>query len=56
MEKPSKILEQTAFNTRPRMEEHMLIFADKSSHEEHLAEPLQTINKQFKRAVTFLAV
>ena len=28
---------------------------DKSTHEEHLAQPLQTNNKQFKRAVTFLS-
>ena len=27
---------------------------DKSTHEEHLSQPLQTINKQFKIAVTFL--
>ena len=28
---------------------------DKSNHEEHLAQPLQTKNKQFKKAVTFLS-
>ena len=28
---------------------------DKSTHEEHLSQPLQTNNKQFKIAVTFLA-
>ena len=27
---------------------------DKSTHEEHLFQPLQTDNKQFKIAVTFL--
>ena len=54
MELPSKILEQTAFNTRPKIEEHMLIVMDKSTHEEHLFQPLQTSNKQFKTAVTFL--
>ena len=27
---------------------------DKSIHEEHLSQPLQTINKQFKIAVTFI--
>ena len=32
----------------------MLIDMDKSSHEEHLSQPLQTNNKQFKKAVTFL--
>ena len=54
MELPSKLLEQIAFNTRPKIEEHMLIIMDKSTHEEHLSQPLQTNNKQFKFAVTFL--
>ena len=54
MELPSKLLEQIAFNTRPKVEEHMLIVMDKCSHEEHLFQPLQTINKQIKIAVTFL--
>ena len=54
MEVPSKILQQIAFNTRPKIEEHMLIVMDKSTHEEHLSKPLQTNNKQFKIAVTFL--
>ena len=27
---------------------------DKSRHEEHLSQPLQTNNKQFKIAITFL--
>ena len=56
MELPSKLLEQTAFNTRPKIEDHMLIVMDKSTHEEHLSQPLQTNNKQFKIAVTFLTV
>ena len=55
MEHPSKLLEQIAFNTRPKLEEHMLIIMDKSTHEEHLSQPLQTNNKQFKIAVTFLS-
>ena len=55
MELPSKFLKQIAFNTRPKIEEHMLIIMDKSIHEEHLFQPLQT-NKQFKIAVTFLTV
>ena len=55
MELPSKLLEQIAFNTRPKIEEHMLIVMDKSTHEEHLFQSLQTNNKQFKRAVTFLS-
>ena len=54
MELPSKLLEQIDFNTRPKIEEHMLIIMDKSTHEEHLSQPLQTNNKQFKIAVTFL--
>ena len=54
MELPSKLLEQIAFNTRPKIEEHLLIIMDKSTHEEHLSQPLQTNNKQFKIAVTFL--
>ena len=55
MELPSKILEQISFTTRPKIEEHMLIVMDKSTHEEHLSQPLQTNNKQFKIAVTFLS-
>ena len=31
MELPSEILEQIAFNTRPKKEEHMLIVMDKST-------------------------
>ena len=54
MELPSKLLEQIAFNTRPKIEEHMLIVMDKSTHEEHSSQPLQTNKKQFKIAVTFL--
>ena len=55
MELPSKLLEQIAFNTRSKIEEHMLIIMNKSTHEEHLFQPLQTNNKQFKIAVTFLS-
>ena len=55
MELPSKLLEQIAFNTRPKIEEHMLIVMNKSTHEEHLSQPLQTNKKQFKIAVTFLS-
>ena len=53
MELSSKLLEQIAYNTRPKIEEHMLIVMDTSTHEEHLFQPLQTNNKQFKIAVTF---
>ena len=55
MELPSKLLEQIAFNTRPKIEEHILIVMDKSTYEEHLSQPLQTNNKQFKKAITFLS-
>ena len=55
MELPSKLLEQIAFNTRPKIEEHMLIVMDKSTHEEHLFQPLQINNRQFKIAITFLS-
>ena len=54
MELPSKLLEQIAFNTRPKLEEHMFIVLDKSFHEEHLSLPVKTNNKHFKIAITFL--
>ena len=54
MELPSKLLEQIVYNTRPKIEEHILIVMDKSIHEEHLSQPLQTNNKQFKIAVIFV--
>ena len=55
MELPSKLLEQIAFDTRPKNGEHILINMDKSTYEEHLSQPLRTNNKQFKIAVTFLS-
>ena len=54
MELPTKFLEQIAINTRPKIEEHMLIVMKKSTHEEHLFQSLQTNNRQFKIASTFL--
>ena len=54
MKLPSKLLKRIAFNTRPKLEEHMLIVMDKSTHEEHLYQALKTNKKQFKIAVTFL--
>ena len=54
MELPSKLLEQIAHNTRPKIEEHILIVMDKSTHDEHLFQPLQKNNEQFKIAVTIL--
>ena len=53
MELPCKILEQIAFKTRPKIEHHMLVVMDKSTREEYLSQPLQTINKHLKTAVTF---
>ena len=53
MELPCEIIEQIAFNTRPEVEEQMLIAMDKSTHEERLFQPLQTNVKQFKIVVTF---
>ena len=54
MELPSKLLHQIAFNTRHKIEEHMLIVMDKSTPEELFSQPFKTNNKQFKIAVTFL--
>ena len=54
MELPSKILEQIAFNTRPKIEEHMMVVMDKSTQEQHLYQPLLTNCQKFKIAVTFL--
>ena len=45
MEIPRKLLEQIAYNTRSRIKEHMLVVMDKSTHEEHLFQPLQTDKK-----------
>ena len=53
MELPSELLEQIAYNTRPKIEENMLRVMDKSTHEEPSSQPLRTNNKQFKIAVTF---
>ena len=36
MELPRKLPEKIAFNTRPKIEKHMLMVMDKSTHEEHL--------------------
>ena len=54
MELPSKILEQIASKTKPKLDKQILIVMDRSTHEEHLSQPLQTKNKQFKIAVTIL--
>ena len=45
MELPSNFLEQIAYKTRSKKEEHMLVIIDKSTHEEQLFQPLQTNKK-----------
>ena len=55
MELTSKLLEQIAFNTRPKIGDHILVVMDKSTPEEHLAQSLQTNKKQFKISVIFLS-
>ena len=54
MELPSKLVEQIAFNTNPKIEEQISVVMNKSIHEEHISQPLQTNNKQFIIAVTFI--
>ena len=54
MELRTKLLKQIAFNTRPKIEEHLLISMDNSTIEVQLSQLLQTNNKKFKKAVTFL--
>ena len=54
MELPCKLLQQIAINTRSGIQEHMLTIMDKSNHKEPLAITLQTNNRQFKIAGTFL--
>ena len=55
MELPSQLLEQISFTTRPKIEGHMLIIMNKSTHEEHPSQPLQTNNKKFKIVVFLTA-
>ena len=55
MEIASKLFEQIAYNTRPKIEELILIIMNKFTQEEHLFQPLQTNNKQFEIAVSFLS-
>ena len=40
MELPSKFSEKTAFDTKPEIEEHMLIVMDKFAHEERLTQTI----------------
>ena len=41
------MFEQIVFNKKPKIEEVMLIFMDKSVHEKHLSQTLKTNIKQF---------
>ena len=43
------------FNTRPKREEHLLNGMDIFTNDEHLSQPLQTNDKQFRFTVSFLA-
>ena len=52
MELPSKILEQIDFDTRPKIEEPMLNVIDKSTHEEHLSQPVQTKKKRYSNELS----
>ena len=54
MKLQTKLWQKICFDTRPEIEEHMLIVMDRATHEENLCQPLQTNNKQFKLAITFL--
>ena len=54
MELPGKLLEQIAFTTKSKIEDHLLIGMVNTAHEQNFSQPLQTVNKQFKIAVTFL--
>ena len=47
MELPSKQLEQTIFNSTHKVEGHMLIIKDRSTHEEKLSQRQENKNKQF---------
>ena len=53
MELPNKLLEKIAFNTRPKIDEHILIVVDKCTHSEDLSQPLPAKIKQFKMSITF---
>ena len=46
MELASKISEQIAFNTKAKIEGHILIAIDKSTQKEHQSQPLRNYNKQ----------
>ena len=54
MKLPSKLLEQIAFNTKSKIEEHMLIVMDYSTQEQHFFQPLETNKKLFGIAIKVL--
>ena len=54
MELSSNLLEQKAFYTRPKIDEHLLFILDKPKHEVNLSQPLQTTNEKLKIAFSFL--
>ena len=45
MELSSKILEQKPIISRPKVEGHKIVVINKSTNEEHLAQPFQTNDK-----------
>ena len=51
MKLPSEVFEQIVFITTSEIEDHMLIF---TTPKENLSQLLQSNNKQYKFAVTFL--
>ena len=53
MELSSDILELIAFNTRPKIENHMVIIMDKSKHDESLAQLTQTKEMKSKSLLVF---
>ena len=52
---PSKPLELIASKRNYKIKEQMLIAIDKSKHEKSLLQPLQTNEKQFEIAVSFVS-
>ena len=48
MELPTNLLERIAFNTRPKIEEHVLISMDNCTHKKHLSQPVETDKKLAK--------
>ena len=54
MELPNTLLERKVFNTTGKVEPHMLIVLDKITQEVNFSQQLQTENKLFEIAVTFL--